>query len=83
MAPRPKKPAHLSQADARAIWLRAQRLDSETPFGAGPQAVPAAVELAHRLAQAGFTERLAARVASAGRAGQDAPASSGEAEAGE
>lgn len=45
--------------------------------------VAAAVSLAHRLAQAGFTERLAARVASAGRAGQDAPASSGEAEAGE
>ena len=32
----------------------------------------AAIDLACRLAQTGFTERLAARVASAGRAGQDA-----------
>ena len=41
--------------------------------------VAAAVELAHRLAKAGFTQSLAARVASAERAGQDAPASAGEA----
>ena len=45
--------------------------------------VAAAVELAHRLASAGFTERLAARVASAERAGQDAPIVGGEAGSGE
>lgn len=35
--------------------------------------IAAAVKLAHQLAQSGFLDRLAARVASAGRAGQDAP----------
>ncbi|HMO07243.1 MAG TPA: phosphate acyltransferase PlsX [Paracoccaceae bacterium] len=35
--------------------------------------IAAAIDLASRLAQTGFTARLAARVASAGRAGQDAP----------
>jgi hypothetical protein len=34
----------LTQADARRIWLRAQRLDTLAPFGAGPQATAAAVE---------------------------------------
>ncbi|WP_315706825.1 MULTISPECIES: winged helix-turn-helix domain-containing protein [unclassified Bradyrhizobium] len=34
---------HLTQVQARRIWLRAQRLDEETPFGAGPEAVAAAV----------------------------------------
>jgi len=34
----------LTKAAARRIWLRAQRLDNRTPFGAGPQAVAAAVE---------------------------------------
>lgn len=34
----------LSVLDARHIWLRAQRLDQATPFGAGPAATPAAVE---------------------------------------
>jgi uncharacterized protein len=29
---------------ARAIWLRAQRLDSEAPFGEGPEATRAAIE---------------------------------------
>jgi uncharacterized protein YcaQ len=29
---------------ARRIWLRAQRLDTPSPFGDGPEAVPAAVE---------------------------------------
>jgi uncharacterized protein YcaQ len=33
----------ISQADARRLWLRAQRLDEETPFGAGPAAVAAAI----------------------------------------
>jgi uncharacterized protein YcaQ len=34
----------LTKAAARQIWLRAQRLDSEAPFGEGPQATAAAVE---------------------------------------
>jgi uncharacterized protein YcaQ len=34
----------LSTAQARRIWLRAQRLDSAAPFGDGPQAVASAVE---------------------------------------
>ncbi len=34
----------LTRAAARQIWLRAQRLDSEAPFGEGPQATAAAVE---------------------------------------
>jgi uncharacterized protein YcaQ len=37
-------PTPMSKATARAIWLRAQRLDSEAPFGEGPQATAAAVE---------------------------------------
>jgi Uncharacterized protein conserved in bacteria len=39
----PKKPATLSAAQARAIWLRAQRLDSAEPFGTGPAAARAAI----------------------------------------
>ena len=34
----------LTKAEARRIWLRAQRLDTSTPFGEGPQATAAAVE---------------------------------------
>jgi uncharacterized protein YcaQ len=33
----------LSNAEARRIWLRAQRLDTLEPFGVGPQATAAAV----------------------------------------
>jgi len=33
----------ISKAQARRIWLRAQKLDSHAPFGSGPQATPAAV----------------------------------------
>jgi len=36
-------PIAISKAQARRIWLRAQRLDTPAPFGDGPQAVPAAV----------------------------------------
>jgi uncharacterized protein YcaQ len=36
-------PVHLTCTQARRIWLHAQRLDSPEPFGAGPQATPAAV----------------------------------------
>jgi uncharacterized protein len=38
------KPVLLNKAAARQIWLRAQRLDTETPFGEGPQATATAVE---------------------------------------
>jgi uncharacterized protein YcaQ len=38
------KPIALTRAAARTIWLRAQRLDSEAPFGDGPQATAAAIE---------------------------------------
>src|SRR6202165_1778944 len=34
----------LTRAEAKRIWLRAQRLDTEAPFGEGPQATAAAVE---------------------------------------
>jgi uncharacterized protein YcaQ len=34
----------LTKAAARRLWLRAQRLDSQAPFGEGPQATAAAVE---------------------------------------
>jgi uncharacterized protein YcaQ len=34
----------LSPAQARHIWLRAQRLDTAAPFGEGPEAVASAVE---------------------------------------
>ena len=37
-------PIALTKAAARAIWLRAQRLDSEAPFGEGPEATRDAVE---------------------------------------
>jgi uncharacterized protein YcaQ len=34
----------MSKTEARRLWLHAQRLDAEAPFGAGPAAVKAAVE---------------------------------------
>jgi len=37
-------PIALTKTAAGAIWLRAQRLDSEAPFGDGPQATRAAIE---------------------------------------
>ncbi len=42
--PRATEPRPLTKAEARRIWLRAQRLDTHEPFGDGPQAVAAAVE---------------------------------------
>jgi uncharacterized protein YcaQ len=36
-------PLPLTPAQARRIWLHAQRLDTAEPFGSGPQATPAAV----------------------------------------
>jgi uncharacterized protein YcaQ len=38
-----KSPVPLTSAQARKIWLHAQRLDSPEPFGSGPKATPAAV----------------------------------------
>ena len=38
------KSRHLTKTEARRIWLRAQRLDTQAPFGEGPQAAAAAVE---------------------------------------
>jgi uncharacterized protein YcaQ len=38
------KPLDLSIADARRIWLHAQRLDTREPFGAGAEATRLAVE---------------------------------------
>ena len=35
---------NLSKMQARRIWLRAQKLDSQAPFGSGPQATAAAVQ---------------------------------------
>lgn len=43
MAPRAKKVLTLPRAQARGIWLRAQRLDTAEPFGAGAEATKAAV----------------------------------------
>src|SRR3954468_9599393 len=37
-------PIPLTQAAARRIWLRAQKLDQVAPFGGGADATPAAVE---------------------------------------
>lgn len=37
-------PVTLAKAQARRIWLHAQRLDEPAPFGDGPQATQAAVE---------------------------------------
>jgi uncharacterized protein len=43
--PRPvTQPVSLTKAQARHIWLRAQRLDTVVPFGDGPEATAAAVE---------------------------------------
>ncbi|WP_291686117.1 crosslink repair DNA glycosylase YcaQ family protein [Bradyrhizobium sp.] len=42
--PRADKFHPLTNAQARQIWLRAQRLDTRAPFGDGPQATAAAVE---------------------------------------
>lgn len=39
-----RTPLPISKAQARQLWLRAQRLDQRAPFGSGPQATRAAVE---------------------------------------
>jgi uncharacterized protein YcaQ len=43
MATRPRKILALDKADARRIWLKAQKLDQREPFGSGPAATAAAV----------------------------------------
>ena len=40
----PRTPVLLTKARARRLWLHAQRLDAESPFGDGPEATRAAVE---------------------------------------
>ena len=39
-----RPPVPLTTAQARHVWLRAQRLDTRAPFGSGPEAVAAAVD---------------------------------------
>ncbi len=39
-----QNPCPLTKAEARRIWLAAQRLDVPAPFGAGPEATRAAIE---------------------------------------
>src|ERR1700716_4450418 len=41
---RANKSFSLTKVEARRIWLRSQRLDTQAPFGEGPQATTAAVE---------------------------------------
>lgn len=43
MTTRPRKILTLDKADARRIWLEAQKLDTREPFGSGPAATAAAV----------------------------------------
>jgi uncharacterized protein len=40
----PRTPLLLTKAAARRLWLRAQRLDADAPFGADPAAARAAIE---------------------------------------
>jgi uncharacterized protein YcaQ len=44
MPPSSSKPVTIGKAQARRIWLRAQRLDEDAPFGDGPAATRAAIE---------------------------------------
>ena len=44
MPSRPARSVVISPAQARRIWLRAQRLDETAPFGAGPEATRLATE---------------------------------------
>ena len=37
------QPIRLTAAQARRLWLQAQRLDTAEPFGAGPAATPSAI----------------------------------------
>jgi uncharacterized protein YcaQ len=44
MSRTPSRPHSLTKAEARRIWLNAQRLTTSAPFGSGPEATQAAVE---------------------------------------
>jgi uncharacterized protein YcaQ len=44
MPPASGNPIAITNAQARRIWLRAQRLDEDAPFGDGPAATQAAIE---------------------------------------
>ena len=44
MARSPAKSIAITKAQARRVWLHAQRLDVVRPFGNGPEATPAAVQ---------------------------------------
>jgi uncharacterized protein YcaQ len=44
MSRTPSRPHSLTKAEARRIWLDAQRLTTAAPFGSGPEATQAAVE---------------------------------------
>src|SRR4051812_34322084 len=44
MSRAPSRPRPLTKAQARRIWLNAQRLTMSAPFGSGPEATQAAVE---------------------------------------
>lgn len=44
MSRKHRAPITISKAQARRIWLGAQRLDEEAPFGDGPEATRAAIE---------------------------------------
>ncbi|MCK6695860.1 MAG: winged helix DNA-binding domain-containing protein, partial [Thermoanaerobaculia bacterium] len=39
-----RKPVALGKPAARRLWLNAQRLDTQVPFGDGPEATRAAIE---------------------------------------
>lgn len=39
----PAPPARISRTLAKAVWLHAQRLSADAPFGSGPGATPAAI----------------------------------------
>jgi hypothetical protein len=55
------KPLEITKLHARRIWLNAQRLDTSTPFGGGPEASVAFGR--HRAAEglAAYAERGAIR----------------------
>jgi uncharacterized protein len=38
-----RQPVAITKSQARRLWLHAQRLDADAPFGSGPKATPAAV----------------------------------------
>jgi len=44
LSPGRKSHSHITMAEGRRIWLRAQGLHTRSPFGDGPEATPAAVE---------------------------------------